>query len=99
MAGNSPSRTCCAPARAEMRRVLMCGVAAVLLAGCGSDGKSYTDAQIKAAYYRAADESTIARTLVADAWADPDAHEHTNYVPQDGIETCPQAQRANANAV
>ncbi len=83
-----------------MRRVLMCAA----LPRCCSPGAAPTQSQlhrtpqIKAAYYRASDESELARTLVEDAWADPDAHAHTNYVPQDGIETCPQAQRANANA-
>ena len=81
-----------------MRRVMALMVFAGLLAGCGSDGKSsYTSAEIKSAYYRPADESAIARTLVEGNWANPDDHQHTNYVPLDGIETCPQAQRANAN--
>ena len=83
-----------------MRVVLVCAALAALLAGCGSDTKSsYTGADIKAAYYRAADESEVARPLVEDYWSDPDDHQHTNYVPREGIETCPQAQRANANAV
>jgi hypothetical protein len=82
-----------------VRLVLLCAALAALLAGCGSDAKSsYTKAEIKAAYFRASDESRIARTLVADAWVNPDDHAHTNYVPAEGIETCPQAQRANANA-
>src|SRR4051812_38451009 len=83
-----------------MRRGVMCVVVAALLGGGGSDGKSsYTGADIKAAYYRPSDEGKLTRPLVAGTWADPSDHQHTNYVPLDGIETCPQAQRANANAV
>jgi hypothetical protein len=83
-----------------MRRVVVCAVLLALLAGCGSEGKSsYTSADIKSAYFRAKDESTIARPLVQDYWVDPDAHQHTNFVAAEAIETCPQAQRANANAV
>src|SRR3954454_4015160 len=80
-------------------RVIVVGAAlAAVLAGCGSDAKSsYTGADIKAAYYRAADESEVARPLVEDSWVNPDDHAHTNYVPREGIETCPQAQRANAD--
>jgi hypothetical protein len=82
-----------------MRRVLTCAVLAALLGGCGSDaGSRYTGDQIKAAYFRASDEAQVTRPLVEDYWADPSEHEHTNYVPVEGIETCPQAQRANANA-
>jgi hypothetical protein len=81
-----------------VRARLAC-VALALLAGCGSDAKSsYTGADIKAAYFRASDEGDTARPLVEDYWADPDDHQHTNYVPREAIETCPQAQRANANA-
>ena len=83
-----------------MRRAVACVLFAAVLAGCGSDDKSgYTRADVKAAYFRAADESTTARPLVEDYWVDPGAHEHTNYVAPEGIETCPQAQRANADAV
>ena len=81
-----------------MGRVVACVLLAALLAACGSDSSSYTSAQIKAAYFRAADESTTTRPLVQDYWIDPDQHEHTNYVAAEGIETCPQAQRANADA-
>jgi hypothetical protein len=82
-----------------MRWVMACALLAALLAGCGDDAQpGYTGAQIKAAYFKASDESAATRTLVQDYWPDPSAHEHTNYVPLDGIETCPQAQRANANA-
>jgi hypothetical protein len=81
-----------------MRVALVCALA-VALAGCGSDTKStYTSADIKAAYFKASDESETARPLVEDYWANPDDHQHTNYVPLEAIETCPQAQRANANA-
>jgi hypothetical protein len=77
-----------------------CTVLAVLLAGCGDDGKSsYTDSEIKAAYFRVHDESETARPLIEEFWINPDDHAHTNYVPREAIETCPQAQRANANAV
>src|SRR3954453_3589287 len=77
------------------------GVAvAAALGGCGSDGgASYTGSQIKAAYYKPADETVAARPLVEGYWPDPGDHQHTNYVPLAGIETCPQAQRANENAV
>jgi hypothetical protein len=82
-----------------MRIALVCALA-VVLAGCGSDAKSaYTSADIKAAYYRASDESATTQPRVEGVWADPTQHEHTNYVAADAIETCPQAQRANANAV
>jgi hypothetical protein len=81
-----------------LRWVLACVLSAAVVAGCGADGKSsYTSAEIKKAYFRAADESTTARPLVQDSWVDSDAHQHTNYVAPEGIETCPQAQRANAN--
>jgi hypothetical protein len=80
-----------------MRRVLVCAVLAALLGGCGAESKSYTGADVKAAYFRASDEGKVTRTLVQGYWADPDEHEHTNYVPVEGIETCPQAQRANAD--
>jgi hypothetical protein len=77
-----------------------CVVLAALSAGCGDDGgSSYTTSEVKAAYYRVHDESETARPLVEEFWVDPDDHAHTNYVPREGIETCPQAQRANANAV
>src|SRR3954471_2725072 len=80
--------------------MVACVVLAVAVSGCGSDGKSsYTSADIKKAYFRATDESTTARPLVEDYWVDADAHQHTNYVAAEGIETCPQAQRANADAV
>jgi hypothetical protein len=70
-----------------------------VLVGCGDGGKSsYTGGEIKAAYYRVHDESDEARPLVEEFWINPDDHAHTNYVPREGIETCPQAQRANANA-
>src|SRR3954452_11331348 len=81
-----------------MRRGLTFAVLAALPAGCGSEAKNYTGADVKAAYFRASDEGELTRTLVEDYWADPDDHQHTNYVPLDGIETCPQAQRAHANA-
>jgi hypothetical protein len=82
-----------------MRVALVCALA-VVLAGCGADAKStYTGADIRAAYYKASDESAATQPRVEGVWADPDQHEHTNYVPREGIETCPQAQRANANAV
>jgi hypothetical protein len=81
-----------------MRRVLTFALLAALLAGCGSEAKNYTGADVKAAYFRASDEGKLTRTLVEDYWADPNDHQHTNYVPLNGIETCPQAQRANANA-
>jgi hypothetical protein len=82
-----------------MRVALVC-VLVVTLAGCGSGGKSsYTGADIKAAYYKASDETAAVRPLIEGTWADPDQHQHTNYVPANGIETCPQGQRATANAV
>jgi len=82
------------------RSVAACVVLAALAGGCGDDGKSsYTTSEIKAAYYRAHDESKAARPLVEEFWTNPDDHAHSNYVPREGIETCPQAQRANADAV
>jgi hypothetical protein len=82
-----------------MRVALVCVALAATVAGCGSDSKSsYTGADVKAAYYKASDESRAARPLVYGAWVDPDDHAHTNYVPREGIETCPQGQRANAAA-
>jgi hypothetical protein len=82
------------------RSLAACVALAALVGGCGDDGAaSYTDGQIKAAYYRVHDESTAAQPLVEEFWLNPDDHAHTNYVPREGIETCPQAQRANANAV
>jgi hypothetical protein len=81
-----------------LRVALVCALA-VALAGCGSDGKSaYTGADIRAAYFKVSDETEAARPLIENHWADPDDHQHTNYVPLEAIETCPQAQRANANA-
>src|SRR5262249_4920533 len=50
------------------------------------------------AYYKASDEDKITRTQVVGTWANPDDHEHSNYVPLNGIETCPQAQRATTDA-
>jgi hypothetical protein len=80
-----------------MRVAVVCALA-VVLAGCGSDSKSsYTGADIKAAYFKASDESETARPLVEQYWADPNDHQHTNYVPLEAIETCPQAQRAHAS--
>ena len=74
----------------------MC-LALVALAGCGSDGKSsYTDKDIKAAYYRVADEAAAARPLVDEYWVDDEYHSHANYVPREALETCPLTQRANA---
>jgi len=79
-----------------MRRVLVC-LALVAIAGCGSDGKSsYSDKDIKAAYYRTADEAETARPLVEEYWVDDDYHSHANYVPREALETCPLTQRANA---
>jgi hypothetical protein len=81
-----------------MRVALVCALV-VALAGCGSDATTrYTGADIKAAYYKASDESTTMRPLVVGNWANPLDHQHTNYVPREGIETCPQGQRANASA-
>ncbi|HEY6889704.1 MAG TPA: hypothetical protein VI300_18035 [Solirubrobacter sp.] len=81
-----------------MRVAVACALA-MALAGCGSGAKStYTGAEIKAAYFKASDESATARPLVEGVWVDPDDHQHTNYVPREGIETCPQGQRANSAA-
>jgi hypothetical protein len=79
-----------------MRRALV-GLALVALAGCGSDGKaSYSSKDIKAAYYRVADETAAARPLVEEYWVDDEYHSHANYVPREALETCPLTQRANA---
>jgi len=81
-----------------VRAVLVCAALVAILAGCGSDEKSsYAGADIKAAYFRVADESATARPRLDGYWADPNQHEHSNFVPLEGIETCPQAQRANAD--
>jgi hypothetical protein len=83
-----------------MRVALVCVALAAVVAGCGSDSNAtYTGADIRAAYYQASDESATVRPAVEGTWVDPDQHEHTNYVAREAIETCPQAQRANANAV
>jgi hypothetical protein len=82
-----------------VRVVLACVALAAALAGCGADAKSgYTAADIKAAYYQATDESKAMQPIVEGNWADPLDHAHTNYVPLDAIETCPQGQRANSAA-
>lgn len=79
-----------------MRRAIVC-LALVALAGCGSDGKSsYTGKDVKAAYYRVADETAAARPLVDEYWVDDEYHSHSNYVPREALETCPLTQRANA---
>jgi hypothetical protein len=80
-------------------RGLIAGVvlAALLVAGCGSDGKSsYTGNDVKAAYFRATDETAAARPLVEDYWVDDEYHSHANYVPREALETCPLSQRAEA---
>ena len=80
-----------------MRVALACALA-VVLAGCGSDTKSsYTGADVKAAYFGVKDEVTATRPLIEGYWSNPDDHQHTNYVPLEAIETCPQAQRAHAS--
>ncbi len=81
-----------------MRRALVCvALLAVTVAGCGSDGKSsYTGKDIKAAYFKAGDESEAVRPLVEDYWVDDEYHSHANYVPREALETCPLTQRANA---
>ncbi len=69
---------------------------AVLAAGCGGSGKErYTAGDIKASYYRAKDGGLG----LADYWVDRDFHSHANYVPPDGLETCPLSQRAEAATV
>ncbi len=79
-----------------MRRALVCLVLAAL-AGCGSDGKSsYTEADVKAAYFRVADESAVMQRQVKEYWVDEEFHAHANYVPREALETCPLTQRANA---
>jgi hypothetical protein len=79
-----------------MRRAIVC-LALVALAGCGSDGKSaYSGKDIKAAYYRVADETAGARPLVEEYWVDDEYHSHANFVPREALETCPLTQRANA---
>lgn len=78
-----------------MRRLAVL-MLALLAAGCGSDGQDrYSAGDVKAAYYRATDGGAG----LSDFWVDPDFHSHANYVPSDGLETCPLAQRANAPSI
>jgi hypothetical protein len=75
-----------------MRR-LVAVLACLAAAGCGGSGKSsYSAADVKAAYYRAADGGAALQGY----WLDPDFHSHANYVPAGGVEVCPLMQRANA---
>jgi hypothetical protein len=75
-----------------MRRLVVALGCLAVLAGCGSSGTGgYSVADVKAAYYKASDSG--AGTV--GAWVDPDDHSHTNYVPDDALEVCPLAQRAN----
>jgi hypothetical protein len=78
-------------------RGLAVAILAVLAAGCGGGAGQdrYTAGQVKAAYYRAHDGGVG----LTDYWVDTDFHSHANYVPPDGLETCPLAQRAQASAI
>jgi hypothetical protein len=85
-----------------MRRLVLTLGCVAALAGCGGSGKSaYSAGDVRAAYYRAADSGP----RMTGSWADPDAHSHSNYVPEGSLEICPLAQRADtpggvvANAV
>jgi hypothetical protein len=75
-----------------MKRLLVLVV--VLLAGCGGGPDRYSAADVKAAYYRAAD----AGPGVEGYWVDDEYHSHANFVPTNGLETCPLAQRSDAPA-
>jgi hypothetical protein len=79
-----------------MRRLGVLVLLAVL-AGCGSSGgkSSYSSADIKAAYYKAADEGAGAKAFES-YWVDDEYHSHANYVPRESLETCPLMQRADA---
>jgi hypothetical protein len=79
-----------------MRRLAILVVLAAV-AGCGgADRKaSYSDKDIKAAYYKATDEGAGARAF-QDYWVDDEYHSHANYVPREALETCPLMQRADA---
>jgi hypothetical protein len=77
--------------RAERAVVIL----AVLAAGCGGGGQDhYSAGDVKAAYYRAHDGGVG----LTGYWVDSDFHSHANYVPPDGLETCPLAQRAHVRA-
>jgi hypothetical protein len=77
-------------------RLVACLALAVLAAGCGGSGKDrYTAGDVKASYYRAKDGGLG----LTDYWVDSNFHSHANYVPEDGLETCPLAQRAEAASV
>jgi hypothetical protein len=69
--------------------VLLACLAAV---ACGGSAKSYTAADVKAAYFKPADFGPA----VSGGFVDPDFHSHANYVPIGGLEICPLAQRAEA---
>ena len=58
---------------------------------------SYTGADVKAAYYQASRRERRRRGRSSrSTGSTPTYHSHTNYVPREALETCPQAQRANA---
>jgi hypothetical protein len=77
-------------------RALACLALIVLVAGCGGAGKdSYSAGDVKAAYYRAQDGGVG----LTGYWVDTDFHSHANYVPPDGLETCPLTQRAEAGTI
>lgn len=78
------------PRRLVLALVLLAGI----VTACGDSGAGhYSGAQIKAAYYRAADGHDSA---LHDYYVDDDFHSHTNYVPVGGLEVCPLAQRSDA---
>ena len=82
-----------------MKRVGLALAALVLVAaGCGSDGgkERYSAGDVKAAYYTAKDAGGGA--TVEDYWVDDEYHSHANFVPSNGLETCPLAQRSDAPA-
>jgi hypothetical protein len=80
-----------------MRRAVLCVAALAAVVGCGAEGtSSYTGADVKAAYFRVADESEVTKLLVEEYWVDDEYHSHANYVPREALETCPLTQRANA---
>jgi hypothetical protein len=79
-----------------MRRLAMVVVLATLVGCGGAQGKeAYSSKDIKAAYYKKADEGARA-VAFEDFWVDDEYHSHANYVPRESLETCPLMQRANA---
>ena len=78
-----------------MRRLAVLVLLAALTGCGGSDGRTYTGAEVTAGYYKASDEGAGAPAF-QNFWVDDDYHSHSNYVRRESLETCPLMQRANA---